>query len=62
MKIMVESLGAKVVGDSEKDAKSANVCFLDTDKDKKMQTILKAMKKDRPVMSSIIAIFDGILR
>lgn len=59
---LIKSIGADLVGETEKDAKTANVCFVDENKDKKIVTALKAIKKDRPVISNIIALFDGILK
>jgi len=55
----VEALG----GRAEKDSKASQLSILDADKYNKLAATLKAIKKgEKPIVTSIFLILDGILK
>jgi hypothetical protein len=59
MEQLVEALG----GRAEKDSKASQLSILDADKDTKLAATLKAIKKgEKPIVTSIFLILDGILK
>jgi hypothetical protein len=59
----MEQLVSALGGQPENEAKNSNLCIMDAEKDKKIVATIKAMKKvDKPIITSMFLILDGILK